>query len=355
MRRFVALVMLVSLCVAVQVPAVQAQEEGGGGGVDLIEDRTKLAQTGMQFLSVSLDPRAAAMGSALTAAQRGGAVNMFYNPAGMRFMESGVDLRLGQNRWIGDIRYNYGGVAYRPAGGAYGTIGVSIRSVNYGDLLGTIRADNKQGFEDTGTFSPSALAVGLGYARTLTDRFSVGANVKYARQSLGPSIMRLESAGDLGSAVTQDNTQGTVAVDFGVIYRTGFRSLNFAASIRNFSRELTYAEESFELPLTFRIGTSMDVMDVVAQGSEMHSLLLSVEAMHPRDNVEQVAVGGEYMFMETIALRAGYRGPRAEEGMSLGGGLRHSLGDLGFGFDYAYQAYGIFNNVHRLAINLNIK
>ena len=46
----------------------------------------KLAQTGMKFLSTSLDARVTALGEAFTAAE-GYSTMMFYNPAGMAFMD----------------------------------------------------------------------------------------------------------------------------------------------------------------------------------------------------------------------------------------------------------------------------
>ena len=70
-----------------------------------------------------------------------------------------------------------------------GTFGFSVVSVSYGDILNTIRADTESGYEDRGTFSPSAIAVGVGFARSFTDRFSVGAHVKYVEQDLGTQLI----------------------------------------------------------------------------------------------------------------------------------------------------------------------
>ncbi|MEL7361314.1 MAG: DUF3308 domain-containing protein, partial [Bacteroidota bacterium] len=57
-------------------------------------ERDKLAQTGMKFLSISADPRAAAMGSAATA-REGGSAMLFYNPAGMVRFDGAVDAMFG--------------------------------------------------------------------------------------------------------------------------------------------------------------------------------------------------------------------------------------------------------------------
>ena len=325
----------------------------------------RLAQTGMKFLSVSVDPRAAAMGGALTALENGSA-SMFYNPAGMAGITRFVDVALGQTQFIGNADYNIGSAAFRPLDGLYGVFGVSLVAVNYGEFLGTIRADNEQGFVDLGTFSPTAMALGVGYARALTDRFAVGTNVKYVRQSLGAAVMSVDTDGNMER---RDTDASTVAVDFGVLYRvapnahsslvrrcdgTGFRSLNFAVTARNFSREITYAEESFELPLTFRIGLSMNMMHLTSVDPAVHSFLLSVNAERPRDFAERVQLGGEYVFMNTMALRAGYAYPSDEEGVSIGAGLQQSFRGIGFGFDYAYTDFGILGDVNRVALRISL-
>lgn len=318
-----------------------------------VEDRRKLAQTGMKFLSVTTDPRAAALADAATALESGSAA-LFANPAGMAGFDGFVSVSAAQLQWIADINYNRASLALRPAGGRWGVFGVTFLAVDYGDLQATIRADNDDGFEDLGySFAPTALAVGVGYARALTDRFSVGAHVKYAHQDLGEAVMSL---GDEGGMTMAGSALGVFAYDFGVLYRTGFRSLTFAVTARNFAQEIAYEEESFQLPLTLRIGLAMNVLDFTAMDPAMHALTVSVEAETPRDYEEQVKVGGEYAFMDTFVLRAGYAYPSDVFGPSLGLGIRQGLAGVGAAIDYAYTDAGVFNQfarVHRVALQLS--
>ena len=95
-------------------------------------------------------------------------------------------------------------------------------------------------------------SLGGGYAKAFTDRFSVGGQIKYAKQDLGNSVASVVGEGEYTRV---ENSEGVVAFDFGMFYKTGFKSLNFAVSARNFAREISYAEESFQLPLTLRIRT----------------------------------------------------------------------------------------------------
>ena len=315
-----------------------------------VADREKLAQTGLKYLSVAGDPRAAALSSAMTAAE-GGATMLFYNPAGMAWMADGADVSLSQTGWIADIDYNHGAVAFQPAGGRYGVVGASVTFVDYGDLQETVRADNGQGYVDVGTFSPSAFAVGLGYARAVTDRFSVGGQVKYATQDFGDVI----AGAPAGQAYEREALrEGTLAYDFGVHYKTGFESLAFAVAARNFAPELAFSEESFQLPLTLQIGISMDVLNLTDLDPSLHSLVVSADAANPRDFSEQVKVGGEYRFMDRVALRAGYTFPTDEEGVSLGVGVRQPLGGSTLGADYSYTDFGVFSGVHRVAVRFSL-
>jgi hypothetical protein len=311
----------------------------------------KLAQTGMKFLSTSLDPRAAALGDAVTALD-GGSEMLFYNPAGMASQTTLMTAAFGQLDWIADIKYDQASLALAPWGGRIGVIGFSLVSVDYGDLQGTVRADNEQGFLDTEIFSPSALAFGIGYARALTDRFSVGGQVKFVHQDLGANA---QDYADDGGFVMASNKKDVTAFDFGVLYRTGFRSLTFAFSARNFSQEIKYVDESFQLPLTLKIGLAMDVLDLSTAGQgNTHSLRVSVDAENPRDYSEQIKLGAEYVFLETLSLRAGYAFPTDEQGISLGAGVFRRVGGIGIGADYAYTDFGVFSKVNRLALRVSL-
>ncbi len=319
-------------------------------GEPVAAQQEKLAQTAMKFLSVSVDPRAAALGDALTAVDHG-AASLFYNPSGMAWQESNLDVILGQTQWIAEINYSMGSLSFRPGSGRLGVIGFSFLMVDYGELEETVRFDNDQGFLDVGTFSPSAWSFGVGYARKLSDQFSVGAQFKWANQYLADSVTGINDAGEYAR---EEIEEAVLAYDFGVLYKTGFRSLNFAVSARNFASEIVFSEESVALPLTLNIGVSMNMMDLIHQGSSMHQLLLSVDASNPRDFSEQIKIGTEYIFLKRFILRAGYVFPTDEQGISFGLGIKQSLRRFGFGADYSYTDFGILSNVQRLAIRFSL-
>jgi hypothetical protein len=144
-----------------------------------------------------------------------------------------------------------------------------------------------------------------------------------------------------------------IAFDLGMFYKTGFKSMNFAVTAHNFATEITYSEESFQLPLTLTIGVSMDVLDLSGM-SENQSLLVTVDAANPRDYSEQIKLGAEYSFLDILALRVGYTFPTDEEGISLGVGLNPDLGSVGFSADYSYTNFGVFSKVQRLSLKFRI-
>jgi hypothetical protein len=306
----------------------------------------KLAQTGMKFLNVGLDARSTALGDATTSIE-GFSDAVFSNPAAMARLGTTATASFGNTQWIADINHWYGSVAFAPWGGDLGVLGVFMQAVDYGELQETILAANDAGYLDIGTFRPSGIVFGVSYARAVNDQFSVGGSVKYASQSLGDATIAIGQP-------KQSNTVGTLAFDFGILYKTGFRSLNFGMTVRNFSREIRFQQENFQLPLTFKIGVSMDVVDLTSLDHDMHGLLVTLDAEHPRDYPEQVRIGAEYLFMKTLALRIGYVSPADEYHVSYGLGLKRTMLGLEFGLDYAYTPFSEFAGVHRWSFRFGI-
>ena len=306
----------------------------------------KLGQTGFQFLSVVSDARGGSMADAMTALELGSR-GLFFNPAGMsRMWESGkvFDVVVSKNYWIGGIEHNSMSISFCPFGGRYGVIGLSVLSVDYGEVEGTLVWGNDKGYIDTEVMRPSAFAVGLGYARSLTDKFSVGGQVKYTGQQLGRSIVPV-----MGGWEVKKNLAYAVAFDFGTLYRTGWRSLVFGMSVRNFSNEIKYEEEGFQLPLTFRIGISMDLLDLVYEEHGSSGLVMSIDAVHPRSYPEQLNIGMEYRMFGMLYLRCGYYTNSDEKDMVYGMGINV----YGVGIDYAYTPYGVFDNVQRFSVTFS--
>lgn len=341
MKRITHIALIAVLALGLSIPAVQAEK--------------KLAQTGMQFLSVGIDARATAMGDAYTTIDAG-ASSIFYNPACMALFNSTLDFTASQMTWIADINYFAGALAYRPKRGLYGVLGVSFVSVDYGDFLGTTFSRQLEiGYEDTGVFSPSAMAIGVSYANSLTDRFSIGGTVKAVYQDLGSHTVVVDEQMKYDDITEDDLTSekfdmSVAAFDFGTFYRTGFKSLVFGMSVRNFSNEVEYEKESFQLPLTFRIGISADVLDFLPFDLEGQSFIVSIDAAHPRSFPEYISIGGEYNLLDILSLRAGYVGNQDDYGLTAGFGVQK----YGVGIHYSYSPFDVFDDISRISVRLSL-
>lgn len=323
----------------------------------IAQDNQKLAQSGFQFLSVVSDARAAALAEAMTALEIGSSA-LFFNPAGMADMPNFIDATASINQWIADIRHSTFSLAINPFDGDYGVLGFSLQYVDYGDFYGTrVNEASPQGYDDTGIFSLNALAIGVGYAKQLTDRFSIGGQIRWVHQDLGESIIAKNTFTDttgarFADAANVSNELSPLVFDFGTQFRTGLKSLVFGMSIRNFSAEYKYAEEGIQAPLVFTLGISMNVLDFIEELPFDQSLYISVDASHHRDHPEQVKVGLDYKVMKVLSLRGGYTSSTFEQGgFSFGVGISQ----FGFEFDYSYTPFGVFDKVQRLTARFTLE
>ncbi len=312
----------------------------------------KVGQTGFQFLKADMSARSAGMGGAFVMAGDD-ATAMFHNPAGLAYVSSGIDAFATMTQWIADINYSAAGLAVGL--GNFGTIGVNFIAADYGDIIGTrlpylatdTEADITAGFVETGMLDATALSVGATYARRLTDKFLVGGQARYAYQQLGESVLPTDVA-DSNKTVT--NEVSGLSFEIGTIFYPGlWPSLKVGMDIKNFSQEFEYKDEPFQLPLTFTLGFAVDLFEVIGLDGG-NSLLLAVDALHPRDYSERIHVGTEFTFMDFASIRAGYKFNYDIESLSLGGGLNLAWVGVGLRVDAAYSLIEDFDDVLRFTV-----
>ena len=304
--------------------------------------RGKVGTTGLQFLKIGVGARAVAMGEAFIALAND-ATAMYYNPAGLsQLQEREVFFSLTQ--WPADIQYGYVGLAIPTE--KFGTVGFNVGALTTGEMKRTIPYKGWTGEY----FSATDWVAGISYSRGLTDKFAIGGNVKFIAEYLDKEHVM------------------TWAADFGTIFDIGVRNLKFAMCITNFGPNVKYISEEFSMPISFKIGGIVQVM----QWND-NSIMMTVEGSHPNDNVEQVAIGAEYTFRDMVALRGGYRGfmmleekDRAVEigqktidvdepleGFSFGAGINLPIGNTRTRIDYAYSDLGFLQYTQRLSVSFN--
>ncbi|MCF7826191.1 MAG: PorV/PorQ family protein [Candidatus Marinimicrobia bacterium] len=310
--------------------------------------QNKMGQTGAQFLSVASDAWGGGMAEAMTIIEMRSA-SLLFNPAGMARMDARVDIMASQNQWIADITHNLFTMAINPAGGKYGVFGASLMTVDYGEMQGTMVWQNDKGYIDTEIIKPSAYAAGVGYAKSLSDKFAVGAQIKYIGLNYGRSVFPDE---DGNADTVKSHIAFASAFDVGTIFKTGWHSLAFGMSVRNFSDEVKMEKESFQLPLTLSLGIGMDLFDLFRDSMGDQQLQIAVDALHYRSHPEQLKIGLEYRPVDLLALRTGFYTSEDENTDSFDeNDLTFGLGIQQFGleFDYAYTPKGVWNEVHRVS------
>jgi hypothetical protein len=315
----------------------------------------KVATTSMQFLKVMPCARATALGDAYSVLASG-AEAAFWNPSGIAFVQNS-ELSSTYMMWMMDTKI--GALSFASSLNNYGAFAVSLQYVDYGEMEEAIwnRAYSNIGpypFLTGKTFNPFAYVVGLSYAINLTDKFSTGLTVKYAHESLynGSTYNAMIREG-----INQDvNTWGGgFLFDFGMHYNTGYRSIQLGIAIQNFGADIKYAKEASPVPLQFRWGVAADLFghDALLLNMENNRFSLAFDLFQPNDYAQQEHLGIEYEFAGVLALRGGYKFNYDSEGFTAGLGIKQSIGNVKFSFDYSYGSVSNFlGDVHRISLGV---
>lgn len=309
----------------------------------------KMGSAGAQFLKIGVGSRYQGTGEASVALVND-VYAMFWNPAGLVEVENSAVSFTNVN-WLLDIKLNYFGYARNFED--IGIFGISASVLTMDDQEITTFEEQ----DGTGDYySAASYAVGVSYARQLTDRFAFGGSLKY----VGERIHRLNAS--------------TFAFDFGTLLYTGFRSLRMGMSITNMGPDLKFSgpdldigyderegdgantslgasvkSTPYDLPMMFRFGLAYDF--VVASNS---GVTVSAEMRHPNDAQQQGSLGAEWQYDEMFFLRSGYKFNTKEEGLSFGGGLITNVsGETDLLIDYAWQDFGRLQSTHRFSVGFN--
>lgn len=311
--------------------------------------KKKVAQSGMTYLAISTSARLSAMGDASVAAVKG-IDGIFYNPAVLADIEKFVGC-LNQVNWLVDTKLYSMAVAF--SFGKWGVFAQDLVYMDYGTFVGTRPVDTAidyKGFEFTGNFSVKDFSLGYAYALRISDRFAFGAKFKYLHEDLGVASMKQIVRTDTVD-VYKDWKQNHWGLDFGTIYYTGFKSLAFAMSLRNFSTDMKYWYEEFQLPICLRMGVFMDAADLFLPDNRDFNWNIALDAIHPNDYLERVHLGTELIYLGQYAIRGGYQFNHDVETFSLGGGFNFNFGNVKTTIDYAYTSAQFFADINRFSIH----
>jgi opacity protein-like surface antigen len=321
----------------------------------LFRSTTKVGTTSAQFLKIGVGARALGMGSAQVGTSREISA-IYWNVAALASLQQNSELTFTHVNWLADISYDFAAGMLRI--GDLGTFGLSFISLRVPeDLVRTV--DFPEG--DGRRWDASSLSIGLSYAKSLTDQFSIGFNAKFVREAVWS-----ESA-------------TAFAMDFGTLYQSEIKGLSLGASISNFGTKMqlqgrdlyfnndpngsvgsgpnaipaAYRTGEFDLPLTFRIGIAYDLW--LAEDFRMTT---AVDATHPNDNTEYVNSGIEFAWRENVFARVGYKSlflRDSEQGLTLGVGINYTIENTAtLRLDYAYADYGRLKNIQYITLGLGL-
>ncbi len=277
-----------------------------------------------QFLKLPVSARAVGMGGAEVAIAEGVA-SIAYNPAGILSVQ-GYGFTASYTQWFADINHSFFGVATTVEG--IGAIGASVIALSTGDMAVTTPAFP----EGTGeNFRASDFAFSLALARQISDKFSVGVNVKYIQSYLYNTTYGASS----------------VAFDAGTLYDIPPLGARLGVSISNLGGDVKFINESYSLPTALRFGVLVDLLK-----EDMNTVQGAFQITRPNDSNELYNVGVEYTFQDTFSARAGYKFAYDAENVTAGFGVKLSLVGIKGSVDYGYNNFRYLPGTHSVSLEL---
>jgi len=327
-------------------------------------NKDRAGQAGAMELLINPFARTSGWADANTAGARG-LEAIFLNVAGIAHTRKGEFL-FAQSQWLrgsGITMSNFGFT--QSLGEGKGVLGVSIMSMNFGDIEITTVNLPEGGI---GNFSPRYMNIGLSYAKAFSSSIYGGATLRIINQSLA------------------DITANGVALDAGIQYVTGaMEQVRFGITMKNVGPRISYSgdglsirgfinktddnmitlqqrSEEYELPSLIKIGASYDFFF----GQE-HKLTAAANFTSNSFTKDQVGIGLEYALRNSLFLRAGFvheegifsdlerttalTGPTG--GFSLNVPLNKEAGSF-FSIDYSYRATQPFGGTHSVGARINL-
>ncbi|MDZ7262647.1 MAG: PorV/PorQ family protein [candidate division KSB1 bacterium] len=321
---------------------------------DVWAKKKKVGQSGMTYLAISMGARESALGDAGTAIVKG--INgIWHNPSVLADIKR-LAVSFNQVNWLVDTRVY--GVAAAYSLGNWGTVGMDVTYMDFGEIIGTRRVDKTldyRGFIITGTIGVEDYAIGFAYARRINDKFALGFKIKRLHESLGTAryVSMVENEGtenEIKHYTEKEWKLDDWGLDFGTVYNVGWKNLTFAMTLQNFSRDMKYWYEEFQLPMSLRMGLAMKVSELFLPNNENVVVNFAIDAIHPNDYTERIHLGSELVYMKKFALRAGYKFNHDVESFTLGLGTHFELAGLVTTLDYAYTSTYFFKDVSRFSI-----
>ncbi len=260
-----------------------------------------LSATGLTFLKLETNARNAAMGGTGAGLYHTPAI-VHYNPAGIADMAfSGIQIM--HTQWIQDMTLQHGSGALSVG---RTSIGLSI----YNAAISNIEVRTRPGPPES-AFTARNFGAGLTVAYSISSSFRAGVTGKL-----------------LYEKIFIDEATG-YGIDVGIQYLSTTPGLVFGFSVLNIGSMNQLRNESTDLPLSYRIGSSYElpfsIKDLLIR--------LAVDGLqYSGDDKIHLMFGGEIGYAETMYTRIGLHSGIHARGITFGFGVYYGTFEL----DYAY-------------------
>lgn len=336
----------------------------------------RVGQAGAMELLINPWARSSGWAGANTAGIAGGEA-MRFNVAGILGVNK-TELNFARTTWLSgtDIYINSFSFTQKVGSEGNGALSVSLMSMDVGDIQRTT-------FEapdgTLGTYSPTMVNIGVGYARKFSDQIRGGVAMRVINQAI-PDASATGVAIDAGIQYHTDLVQGSdlQRTKLGVSLRNVGTPMRFEGDgldgrgrfeDNDVDRTLRSRSAEFDLPSLLHIGVSQDFY---LDDALMHKLTVAATFTSNSYTRDNFLFGLQWSgFDELIMLRGGlyyeddifseedravvFTGPAAGATVNIPFGKEDKHGNKKrFAFDYAFRSTNPFSGVHVIGARVSL-
>jgi hypothetical protein len=279
----------------------------------------------------------------------------YANPSGLA-LGSGTSAIFSRMNYVADIGVNYFGIGQQMGNNH---IAFTVQSWDFGTI-----AEQTEIVPDVSdiSFNVSFLTAGFTYARTLTDRISVGTTVKMVSETI------------------DDMSGSAVAFDAGMNYTVGESGLRFGVALKNIGSTMSYTGAGLvRLVKLIDQEPSATSNALVFESSQAQlPTLLNFGATYTRPigagsavtflgnfrsnsfDPDQYGMGVEFSYQDLFFVRGGYQTIESGseetffQGLSYGAGINLNVGGTGLTIDYAMVPTDYFDNIQYITASVKL-
>lgn len=339
---------------------------GLASGNALAGNEDRAGQAGASEILINPWARSGGWGG-LNGALVKGVESMSTNVGGMA-LNKGTDITFSHTDWLKGSGIKIEAVGISQKIGQTGAMGLSITSMNFGDITRTTEDQPEGG---AGTFTPQFLNIGLGYSK------------EFSNAIRGGIVARI-----ISESISDVKSQGFV-IDAGIQYTTGFNkehdNLKFGIALRNVGTPMKFSgeglsarninesqninvlmeqrAEAFEMPSLVNISLAYDF-----KIGEDHRITPAAAFTSNSFTRDQLGIGIEYAFRNLVMLRGAFTADKEDKdaitdqrisslmGPSAGITIMLPLGKSGktLGLDYSFRSSDTFDGTHSFGAQLSL-